>query len=192
MMRLFVVSILIFPWSSLNAQHFSNKIYRLEEVVNANPDTIYAISLSKSKLRELPKELWKFSNLKELHLDKNRLTSLPDSLDLFKKLEFLNLDRNDFEIVPLVISRLENLKKLVLSRNQINVISGNLFYCSKLEEIDFYDNPIGAVEPKIYEMKQLKKLDIEGVMLSTKTHSEVKTKLNWVQVSMDPPCKCLD
>jgi hypothetical protein len=58
--------------------------------------------------------------------------------------------------------------------------------------MDFYDNPIGTVEPKIYEMKQLKKLDIQGVMLSTKTHTEVKSNLNWVKVSMDPPCKCLD
>jgi Leucine-rich repeat (LRR) protein len=192
MMKLFVVSILIFLWSSLNAQNTSDKIYRLEEVLNANPDTIYVITLAKSKLTELPNELWKFRNLRELHLEKNRLNSLPDSLDLFKKLELLNLDRNDFETVPLVISRLVNLKKLIFSRNQINVISGNLFYCSKLEEMDFYDNPIGSVEPKIFEMKQLKKFDIQGVMLSTKTHSEVKTKLNWVQVSMDPPCKCLD
>lgn len=191
-MKLFVASITIFLWSSLNAQKTSNKVYRLEEVLNANPDTIYAVSLAKNKLEELPKELWKFSNLKELHLEKNRLTSLPDSLDYFIKLEFLNLDRNDFETVPLVISRLENLKKLVLSRNKINVISGNLFYCSKLEEMDFYDNPIGTVEPKIFEMKQLKKLDMQGVMLSTKTHSEVKSKLIWVKVSMDPPCKCLD
>ena len=111
---------------------------------------------------------------------------------MFNKLEYLNLDRNDFESVPLVISRLENLKKLVLSRNKINVVSGNLFYCSKLEDMDFYDNPIGSVEPQIYEMKQLKKLDIQGLMLSTKMHSEVKTKLPWVKVSMDPPCKCLD
>ena len=192
MMKLFAVSILIFLWSSLNAQKTSNKVYRLEEVLFANPDTIYSISLSKSKLTEIPKELWKFQNLKELYLEKNKLASLPDSLDLFKKLEILNLDRNDFETVPLVISRLENLKKLIFSRNKINVISGNLFYCSKLEEMDFYDNPIGTVEPKIYEMKQLKKLDIQGVMLSTKTHTEVKSNLNWVKVSMDPPCKCLD
>jgi len=191
-MKLFAVSILIFLWSSLNAQKTSNKVYRLDEVINANPDTIFSISISKSKLIELPKELWRFQNLKELYLVKNRLVSLPDSLYFFQKLEILNLDRNDFETVPLVISRLENLKKLVLSRNKINVISGNLFYCSKLEEMDFYDNPIGTVEPKIYEMRQLKKLDIQGVMLSTKTHSEVKTKLSWVKVSMDPPCKCLD
>ena len=192
MMRLFAVSIIIFLWSNLNAQNSSNKVYRLEEVLKANPDTIYAISLAKNKLTELPKELWKLKNLKELHLERNRLTSLPDSLDLFTKLELLDLDRNNFESVPLAISRLDNLKKLIFSRNQINVISGNLFYCSNLEEMDFYDNPIGSVDPKIFEMKQLKKLDIQGVMLSTKTHSEVKTKLNWVKVSMDPPCKCLD
>ena len=192
MMKLLVVAITISLFTDLNAQEISIKTYRLEDVLNANSDTIYSISLSKSKLTELPEELWRFKNLKVLYLEKNRLASLPDSLDLFTKLEFLNLDRNDFETVPLVISRLENLKKLIFSRNKINVISGNLFYCSKLEEMDFYDNPIGSVEPKIYEMKQLKKLDIQGVMLSTKTHSEVKSKLSWVKLSMDPPCKCMD
>ncbi len=192
MMKLFAVVITISLWSTLNAQNKHIKTYRLDEVSYANADTIYSISLSKSKLSELPKELWKFSNLKELYLEKNRLSSLPDSLDLFKKLELLNLDRNDFETVPLVISRLGNLRKLVLSRNQINVISGNLFYCPKLEEMDFYDNPIGTVDPKIYEMRQLKKLDMQGVMLSTKTHGEVKSKLSWVKLTMDPPCKCMD
>lgn len=192
MMKLFAVSIIIFLFTSLDAQNSSYKMYRIDEVLNANPDTVYALSLAKNRLTELPEELWKFKNLKVLNLEKNRLNKLPDSLDYFDQIEYLNLDRNYFESVPLVISRLGNLKKLVLSRNQINVISDNLYYCSKLEEMDFYDNPIGKVEPKIYEMRQLKSLDIQGVMLSTKTHTEVKTKLSWVQVSMDPPCKCLD
>ena len=193
MMRLFVASFLIFLSSNwLLCQKKNQHVYAFEDVSFANPDTIYALSLSKNKLTELPKELWKFKNLTELHLERNRLSSLPDSFDVFKNLEYLNLDRNDFEIVPLAISRLENLKKLMLSRNQINTISGNLFYCKKLEEIDFYDNPIGSVEPLIFEMKQLKKLDIQGIMLSTKMHTEVKTKLNWVKITMDPPCKCMD
>ena len=192
MMKLIAVVIIISLWSVLDAQNNSYKTYRLDEVSNANPDTIYSISISKSKLTELPKELWRFQNLKVLNVEKNKLASLPDTFDFFRNLEIINLDRNDFETVPLVISRIENLKKLIFSRNKINVISGNLFYCSQLEEMDFYDNPIGTVEPKIFEMKQLKKLDIQGVMLSTKTHSEVKTKLNWVKVSMDPPCKCMD
>jgi Leucine-rich repeat (LRR) protein len=108
MMKLFVVSFIISLWSCLNAQNNSNIIYRMEDVLNANPDTIYAVSLTKNKLTELPKELWKFTNLRELHLEKNRLSSLPDSFDLFTKLEYLNVERNNFESVPLTISRLEN------------------------------------------------------------------------------------
>ena len=59
MMRIYVGCIIIFLWSSLNAQNNSYKVYRLEEISGANLDTIYAISLGKNKLTELPKELWK-------------------------------------------------------------------------------------------------------------------------------------
>ena len=192
MMKNIAVVFLICLWFSAYGQKSDVKVYRLEEIVSANPDTIYAISISKSKLSQLPVELWKFKNIKELYLDKNHLKNLPDTFDLFDKLEYLNLDRNDFDYVPLAISRLKSLKKLVITRNQINVISGNLLYCSYLEEMDFYDNPIGSVEKEIYQMQQLKKLDIRGVMMSTKMHDEVKNKLSWATVLTDPPCKCLD
>lgn len=192
MMKNIAVVFLICLWFSANGQKSDVKVYRLEEIVSANPDTIYAISLSKNKLSQLPVQLWKFKSIKELYLDKNHLKNLPDTFDLFDKLEYLNLDRNDLDYVPLAISRLKSLKKLVITRNQINVISGNLLYCSYLEELDFYDNPIGSVEKEIYQMQQLKKLDIRGVMMSTKMHDEVKNKLSWVKVLTDPPCKCLD
>lgn len=192
MMKNIAVVFLICLWYNANGQKSDVKIYRLEELLNANPDTIYSISLSKNKLSQLPLELWKFRNIKELYLDKNHLKNLPDTFDLFDKLEYLNLDRNDLYFVPLAISRIKSLKKLVITRNQINVISGNLYYCSHLEEMDFYDNPIGSVEKEIYQMQQLKKLDIRGVMMSTKMHDEIKNKLNWATILTDPPCKCLD
>ena len=191
-MKNFVVVILTCLWFSVSGQNSSYKIYPLEEVTNANPDTIFALSLTKKKLTQLPVSLWKFKHLKELYLDKNHLTNLPDSFDRFDELEYLNIDRNDLEFVPLAISRLKSLKKLVITRNQINVVSGYLFYCPFLEEMDFYDNPIGSVEQEIFNMKQLKKLDIRGVMLSTKMHNDVKSKLSWATVLTDPPCKCLD
>ena len=84
MMKLLVVAITISLFTDLNAQEISIKTYRLEDVLNANSDTIYSISLSKSKLTELPEELWRFKNLKVLYLEKNRLASLPDTLDFFK------------------------------------------------------------------------------------------------------------
>jgi Leucine-rich repeat (LRR) protein len=191
-MRIFAVIILVCLWFNASSQNKLAKIYRLEDVTNANPDTVFALSLSKKKLSQLPIEIWKFKNLRELYLDRNHLSHLPDTFDLFEKLEYLNLDRNDLEIVPLAISRLNSLKTLVITRNQINIISGNLYYCSNLEEMDFYDNPIGSVEKEIYKMNQLKKLDIRGVMMSTKMHDEVKSKLHWASVLTDPPCKCLD
>lgn len=192
MMKNFVVVILTCLWFSLSGQSSAYKVYSLEELEKANPDTVYALTLAKQKLTQLPKDLWKYKNLKELYLDRNRLTNLPDTFDLFDNLEYLNMDRNDLEFVPLAISRLKSLKKLVITRNQINVVSGYLFYCPFLEEMDFYDNPIGSVEQEIFNMKQLKKLDIRGVMLSTKMHNDVKSKLHWATVLTDPPCKCLD
>ena len=89
----------IFLLSSINtclSQKFDFKIYRWEEVQNANPDTIYGLTFAKEKRTELPTELSKFVNLRYLNLNKNKIQSLPEYFDTLKRLEVFEAEKNDF------------------------------------------------------------------------------------------------
>ena len=64
------------PNANTNSQKFDFKIYRWEEVQNANPDTIYGLTFAKEKRTELPTELSKFVNLRYLNLNKNKIHNI--------------------------------------------------------------------------------------------------------------------
>ena len=43
-----------------------------------HPDSVFRLDLSKQKLKEVPEEIRKFPNLKELNLSKNNISELPE------------------------------------------------------------------------------------------------------------------
>jgi Leucine-rich repeat (LRR) protein len=174
------------------SQKTTEKVYKWEEVQQANPDTIYNLSLSKMKLTELPPNLWRFKNLQKLYLDKNKLTALPDSFDLFKNLELLNLDHNHFELFPIPLTRLLNLKTLIASNNRLTYLPDYISNAKNLQKMDFYNNQINDFGNGIYQMQALNYLDISGTMYGTIFQKQLENKLKAVKIVMDPPCKCLD
>jgi Leucine-rich repeat (LRR) protein len=174
------------------SQKTTEKVYKWDEVLQANPDTVYNLSLSKMKLTELPAELWHFKNLRKLYLDKNKLSALPDSFDRFSSLEFLSLDHNQFELFPMPITRLKNLKTFIASNNRLTYLPDNISNAKNLQKMDFYNNEIADFGKGIYELEALNYLDISGTMYGTIFQKQLEEKLQKVKIVMDPPCKCLD
>ena len=174
------------------SQKTTEKVYKWDEVLQANPDTVYNLSLSKMKLTELPAELWRFKNLRKLYLDKNKLSALPDSFDRFSSLEFLSLDHNQFELFPMPITRLKNLKTFIASNNRLTYLPDNISNAKNLQKLDFYNNEIADFGKGIYELEALNYLDISGTMYGTIFQKQLEEKLQKVKIVMDPPCKCLD
>jgi Leucine-rich repeat (LRR) protein len=175
-----------------HAQIDHGKIYQWNEVSNANPDTIRAISFEKMKLDSLPKDLWHFTNLSYLNLEKNQFTQLPEELVLLNQLTELNISKNKFTFLPLVICQLPNLQKLNASRNRIESIPNQIEHCTHLRILDFYDNLIEDFGTGISNLTELKTLNIEGVMYGTNFADDLKRKLPNVHILLDPPCKCLN
>jgi len=174
------------------AQLNHGKVYLWNEVKNANPDTIQAVSFEKLKLDSLPKELWNFTRLTYLNLEKNQLTFLPDELKLLNQLTELNISKNKFTFLPLIICQLPNLRKLNASRNRIESIPNQIENCSHLTFLDLYDNAVEDFGLGIFNLPELKTLNIEGVMYGTNFADDLKRKLPNVRVLLDPPCKCLN
>ena len=191
-MKLLFALISLLFLSPIFSQKTTEKVYKWEEVQQANADTIYNLSLSKMKLTELPSNLWRFKNLQKLYLDKNKLNALPDSFDLFKNLELLNLDHNQFELFPMPVTRLSGLKTLIASNNRLTYLPDYLSNAKSLQKMDFYNNEITDFGKGIYELDALNYLDISGTMYGTIFQKQLEDKLQGVKIVMDPPCKCLD
>lgn len=176
--------------SSLHAQEVN--VYDWEDVQAANPDTIFAISFEKNKLTELPAELSKFKNLKQLNLSKNKLTKLPAFIFDFDSLQELNLTRNKFSTLPIGICRLQELKRLMIGNNDIASLPDCMEYVAKLEFLDLYDNPLSYLPQSMMRLKNLKKIDFTGIRFNKDFQKQWTEQLPNTELVFDSPCDCMN
>lgn len=84
----------------------------------SNFQKLTSISLSKTGLLNLPKEIGDLKNLKTLRVFAGgELKSIPEEIGKLQELEILDLWRNDLTTLPESISKLKNLKLLKIGEN---------------------------------------------------------------------------
>lgn len=187
-----VFAVILLLWLSPVFGQKSVRGYSWEEVKNANPDTVFAISFRKMKLDSIPVELSKFTSLKKLDLGKNKLTRLPAFLTDFKSLEELNIEKNRFDIFPLPVCQMTGLKRLIINRNNIGNVPDCIEYVRNLEYFDAYDNPIGSLPESFVRLKSLKKVDFSGVRTAPSFQEKWIQRLPNVEWVFDAPCDCME
>jgi Leucine-rich repeat (LRR) protein len=79
-------------------------------------DCFLELDLSGLSLDVIPKEIFKFKNLKKLNLRDNEITYVQNEISYLKKLEVLNLKNNMLKNLP-NISNLKNLKYINFKLN---------------------------------------------------------------------------
>lgn len=174
----------------LIAQLDSVRFYTLDEVTNASPDTIFAISLRKSKLTEIPDELLRFKHLKYLDLEKNNIHNvLP--LGEFKELVYLNLSRNDLQYFPVSVCQMADIEELVLNRNSFQTVPPCINYCTKLRKIDFWETPVRSLPAEMQALKNLEVIDFTGVKINPTGQKKLKEQFPNVDLRLDAPCDCM-
>lgn len=166
--------------------------YELSELENVNPDTVYAIDLSRNRLKEVPPELSRFKNLKGLNLSKNKLTDLPAFFTTFKNLEFLYLKKNKFTHFPAKIFHLDELRYLDISRNKITSIPAGIKNLEKLIYFDFWDNRLTSITSHFKELQQLTFIDFRGTTFSESFVEKWTLAFPNATVKFDNSCSCLD
>lgn len=197
MMKLLFAIILfsIFPvdtFSQLPKEGYDFTVYTWEEVIDADSDTVYALTFAKQKLKTLPREILRFKELIYLDLEKNKLLDLPKKLDTLKNLEYLNISKNKFTRLPYVISRLYKLEYLIASRNQIEKIPNTIEYCTELKKIDLWDNPLSSIPNSFFTLSNLSSLDLSGIRFNKKSHKKITEAFGHINLQIDSPCDCMD
>ena len=178
-------------FSQLPKEDYDFPVFTWEEVIEADSDTIYAITFAKQKLKTLPRELLRFKELIYLDLEKNKLIDLPKKLDTLKNLEYLNISKNKLTRLPYVISRLYKLEYLIASRNQIEKIPNTIEYCTELKKL-IYGTTQSAPSLIVFTLSNLSSLDLSGIRFNRKSHKKITEAFGHINLQIDAPCDCMD
>lgn len=167
--------------------------YNMTEAL-LDPLQVKTLNLNAEGLRELPKDLEKFSNLETLILSNNKLTELKldfgsltklNHLDLSNNpglsvfslpesfytmpLSYLNLSQNSLDALPGNLGKFSQLQHLDASHNSIQALPVELSFCKKLNTLLLADNQLSPAPCMFCDYWALQKLDIgENKLLNLK------------------------
>jgi len=168
----------------------TNYIYRSVSVAMQNPEKVFRLNLSKTKLKEIPADVFKLKNLRELDLSKNRLDSVPAAIGELTNLTSLNISGNNLELLPDELGKLANLTYLNLNRNKIVALPSTIGDLSNLEILELWDNELSGIPDQIGKLKKLKALELRGILFSEDEAARIDSLLPNTKVFMSPTCNC--
>ena len=161
----------------------------LQEALN-HPENVYALDLSKQKLNDFPRGIFKLTNLNILILKKNKIAVVPDSIFMLKNLQELNLAKNKLTEINDSIYRLKHLKRLDLSENKIEVLSYKISYLNQLENLIIWGLPITKIPEEIYDLSELVFLDVRQIYFTPKDRIYIEENLPNAKVKISNMCDC--
>jgi Leucine-rich repeat (LRR) protein len=161
----------------------------LEEALAAPKDSVYSLKL-KNRLKEIPEEVFQFTNLQWLDLSKNRLKAISPKIGLLKKLKKLILEKNRIESLPSEIGQLEDLRELIINRNELETLPEEIGNLKKLRYIDMWSNNITGLPQTMDEMYALQEVDLRVIVFTEQEQQEIKAVLQNVNLKMDEHCNC--
>ncbi|MCO5260437.1 MAG: protein phosphatase 1 regulatory subunit 42 [Crocinitomicaceae bacterium] len=190
-MKNILVIILITTCNVVFSQVEKVNYYTIDQLKNVSIDSVFAINLSKKKLKKLPEILFKFKHIQYLDLSKNQLADI-DGIETFTELQYLNVEKNKLEYFPKGICQLVELTTLILNRNvYIDQVPSCIVNCQKLKFIDLWYTSIESLPQEMTEIKTLEKIDLSGVQIDQDSQTSLKKMFPKVRLIMSPPCNCM-
>lgn len=146
-----------------------DRVYKsLKEV--SDPQEVYILQLRGKRLKTLPGEVLKMSNLTNLDLRGNRISILPDSIACLQHLKRLELSRNPLMRLPASMCQMTELAELVLWSTYVTDLP---------QEFEALDST-------------LELLDLRNCPLTLDNQEAIETLLPSVKKLWDYACNCSD
>ena len=104
-----------------------------------------SLSLTASKLTDLPTALWELKQLTTLELGNNNLIHLPEEVGRLTQLTTLAVQSNKLVSLPKSLDRLTQLTTLNLARNQLTELPEALGKLTQLTTLELQSNKLEAL-----------------------------------------------
>lgn len=166
------------------------RVYTKVETAMTNPKMVKRLDLSRKRLKEIPPEVFLFTELEELILDRNKLQSIPAEITQLKKLRHLSISKNDLEDFPPIICNLRTLERLDLSDNEIGKLPDEIHRLQNLKELILWSNIIGYYPTSLIRMKSLVYVDLLNNEMNDQEQERVVNLLKDAEIKLSPPCDC--
>lgn len=160
-----IIAILFFLFATLSARTQCSDCFSLDEALK-DPDRVVRLDLHNTGLKQLPRELALFTNLRELDLSDNQLVdfSLPQPLHQLKRINLSRNAPNPGKIEDLH-TLFPNLERLDLSHCRLAAIPPYALLFPKLKELDLSDNGLTAIPIELGELGNLEILNLNDNLL---------------------------
>lgn len=168
----------------------SLKMYTDLDKALANANEVFRLDLSKKKLKEIPSEVYSFTNLQELILNKNKIDSIPADISKLENLQILRISANKLKSIPTPIYELKNLIVLELSDMNVIGIPDRISELQNLQELILWGNIIGEYSGELANLPDLKVLDLLHNEMSVAEQEFLKSILSEVTLHLSDPCDC--
>jgi len=166
-------------------------VYTNLEMAIKNPEKVYKLDLHKTKLKEIPKEIFTLTNLQELNLSKNKLTTIPKEIGKLKNLQVLNFSANEIDTVPAEIGQLINIQKLILNQNVINHLPTTIGNLTKMYFLDLWGNNIQEFPKEISKLQNtLKYIDLRVISIKDNLQEDMVKLLPNTKFLFSMSCNC--
>ncbi len=166
-------------------------LYTSIEDALANKDKAYRLDLSRNKLEEFPKDIFKLTYLQELDLSKNKIINIPAEIKTLSYLQLLNISKNKIVVVPAEIGELVNLKILSLNQNEIENLPPSIGNLDKLEYLDLWGNYIMEFPKEIENLRNnLKVLDLRVITMKQTNQDAIQDQLPNTNILFSKSCNC--
>ena len=191
----------VFMSLSCNAFSQINKTFTSLAEARKNPDQVYKLDLSHQQLDSIPKEVFKFKNLKELDISGNNLSKIPQDIKTLKNLETLNLEENQLRNINKEILNLRNLNNVNISDNVAgeSTVLENIFYLKSIgdeqalreliavPEKNYLKKVSEAREPKPWEHSTHSYgfLDSNKIIDAVNSSADTSLKNKRIKISLD-------
>lgn len=164
----------------------------VEEAVKAQQEgnDVLALDLSKKRLRELPQELERLSDLTYLLLNRNRLHDLPSWFANLSGLKAVVADHNRFHDFPAALLKMPQVEQVSLGENYLSRIPLDIDAMTHLEILSLWGNVIAQFPATLGNLEHLTVLDLLHNEMTVDEQDFLKELLPQVQLNLSEPCNC--
>lgn len=133
----------------------------------ATPDKVITLSLCRSKIKDIPQQIFTLSNLQKLILSRNYIKSIPKEISQLKNLHYIDISSNYIDSLPKEMAALP------------------------LDTIIAWDNHIRVFPLEFSSLSnKLKYLDLRAIPMNKQEQKAIKALFPQAKIRLAHPCNC--